>query len=425
MIAIADCNSFYCSCEKLFRPDLIGKPVVVLSNNDGCIVSRTDEAKKLGIDMAVPYFQCKDIMLQHGVTTFSSNYHLYGDMSQRVMNTFRDIMGEETVEVYSVDEAFINFNHVPEADYYSRALHLKLTTEQNTGIPICVGIAPNKLLSKLANKLAKKDKAKSKGVYVLGNMNQVNEALMNFPIGDLWGIGRRYEAKLLGFGIQTAWQFRNLPKEWVRKNFGGVVGERLWRQLHGESISEMNDPLISKKQILTSRMFGRPVTSITEIEEAIATYTARAAEKLRRQNDATADLTVFLLYRNTNLPKGQYGTLSSYRSIILPNPTSDTIELTKVGKSLARTIFFSGRSYIKGGIMFQKIVPDINIQGNLFHPEINLNKLLMSAIDNINSSQGPDTITVGAAGKSKTWKMRQEMRSPLYTTRWDALPLVH
>lgn len=186
---------------------------MVLSNNDGCIVSRTDEAKKLGIDMAVPYFQCKDIMLQHGVTTFSSNYHLYGDMSQRVMNTFRDIMGGDTVEVYSVDEAFINFNLVPEAEFYSKALQLKLTTEQHTGIPICVGVAPNKLLSKLANKLAKKDKAKSKGVYVLANMHQVNDALMNFPVGDLWGVGRRYEAKLWSYGIETAWQFRNLPRE--------------------------------------------------------------------------------------------------------------------------------------------------------------------------------------------------------------------
>lgn len=424
MIAIADCNSFYVSCEKLFRPDLIGKPVVVLSNNDGCIVSRTDEAKKLGIDMAVPYFQCKNIMLKHGVTTFSSNYHLYGDMSQRVMNTFRDIMGSDTVEVYSVDEAFINFNLVPEADLYNTALHLKLTTEQNTGIPICVGVAPNKLLSKLANKLAKKDKAKSKGVYVLANMNQVNEALMNFLIGDLWGVGRRYEAKLLSLGIETAWKFRNLPREWVRKNFGGVVGERLWRQLHGESISEMQDPLVNKKQILTSRMFGRPVTSIADIEQAIATYIARGAEKLRRQHAATADVTVFLLYRNTNLPFGQYGTLSSYKSTILPNPTSDTILLTRVAKMLVRSIFFNGRSYLKGGIMFQKILPDVNIQGNLFHPEINLNTRLMSAIDNINFSQGPDTITVGAAGKSKTWKMRQEMRSPLYTTRWDEIPFI-
>lgn len=398
---------------------------MVLSNNDGCIVSRTDEAKKLGIDMAVPYFQCKDILLQHGVTIFSSNYHLYGDMSQRVMNTFRDIMGGDTVEVYSVDEAFINFNLVPEAEFYSKALQLKLTTEQHTGIPICVGVAPNKLLSKLANKLAKKDKVKSKGVYVLANMSQVNDALMNFPVGDLWGVGRRYEAKLLSYGIQTAWQFRNLPREWVRKNFGGVVGERLWRQLHGESISDMQDPLVNKKQILTSRMFGRPVTSLAEIEEAIATYIARGAEKLRRQQSATVDLTVFLLYRNTNLPLGQYGTLSAYKSIILPNPSSDTIQLTRVAKMLVRTLFYSGRSYIKGGIMFQKIIPDANIQGNLFHPEINLNSLLMSAIDNINFSQGADTITVGAAGKSKTWKMRQEMRSPLYTTRWDELPLVH
>ena len=375
--------------------------------------------------MAVPYFQCKDIMLQHGVTTFSSNYHLYGDISQRVMTTFRDIMGDDMVEVYSVDEAFIDFNHVPIDEIYERALYMKVTTEQNTGIPICVGVAPNKLLSKLANKLAKKNKTTTKGVFVLSNMEQVNNALMHFPVGDLWGVGRQYEAKLRGFGIDTAWQFRNLPREWVRKNFGGVVGDRLWRQLRGESISEMKEPLVSKKQILTSRMFGRPVTQLKEIEEAIATYIARGAEKLRRQSDATADLTVFLIYRNSSLPKGEYGTRSSYNAIILPNPTSDTIELTRVAKLLAKSIFFTGRSYIKGGIMFNKIVPDMAIQGNLFHPELNLNRRLMSAMDNINFSLGADTITVGAAGKSKTWKMRQEMRSPLYTTRWHEIPFVH
>ena len=189
MIAIADCNSFYCSCEKLFRPDLWGKPVVVLSNNDGCIVSRTDEAKKLGIDMAVPYFQCKEIMEQHKVTVFSSNYHLYGDMSWRVMETFRQVMGKEFVEVYSVDEAFIDFSQVPDNQIRSKALELKEITEQNTGIPICVGISRNKLVSKIANKLAKKNKVLTKGVMVLMEDEMIRKALMEFPIEDIWGIG--------------------------------------------------------------------------------------------------------------------------------------------------------------------------------------------------------------------------------------------
>lgn len=220
MIAIADCNSFYASCEKLFRPDLIGKPVVVLSNNDGCIVSRTDEAKKLGIDMAVPYFQCKDIMLQHGVIVFSSNYNLYGDMSYRVMETFRQFMGADNVEVYSVDEAFINFNVVPENQYRDAALSLKQTAEQWTGIPVCVGVGQNKLLSKVANKLAKKDKKVSKGVFVIATQEDVYNALNTFPVGDLWGIGRRYADKLSGLGIDTAWKLRNMPLAWCKKNLG-------------------------------------------------------------------------------------------------------------------------------------------------------------------------------------------------------------
>jgi len=424
MIAIADCNSFYCSCEKLFRPDLWGKPVVVLSNNDGCIVSRTDEAKKLGIDMAVPYFQCKEIMEQHKVTVFSSNYHLYGDMSWRVMETFRQVMGKEFVEVYSVDEAFIDFSQVPDNQIRSKALELKEITEQNTGIPICVGISRNKLLSKIANKLAKKNKVLTKGVMVLLEDEMIRKALMEFPIEDIWGIGRRYAAKLKGFGIDTAWQLRNLPQEWFKKNFGGVVGDRLLRQLKGEAISDMKPPLVTKKMIATTRMFGRRVTELNEIEEAIASYTARAAEKLRRQFCAAGEMSVFIMYQDMNAPKGEYVVRNSWNYELLPVPTSDTIALTKMALQLVRPLYYKGRVYKKAGVLLSRIVPDTPVQGNLFTSTITNNKKLMQAIDNINFAMEPDTLRLATAGMSKTWKMRHELRSPRFTTRIDEIYLI-
>ncbi len=422
MIAIADCNSFYCSCERLFRPDLIGKPIVVLSNNDGCIVSRTDEAKQLGIDMAVPYFQCKEIMEKYGVTVFSSNYHLYGDMSMRVMNIFRSIIGAEYVEVYSVDEAFLHVDHIPEKDLYNTALHLKHYTERCTGIPICVGIGPNKLLSKVANKLAKKNKAVTKGVMVLRSDYEIEAALQNFKVGDLWGIGRRYADKLQTFGIENAWQLRNMPLEWVRKNLGGVVGLRLARQLRGESISVMNEPLEVKKMIATTRMFGRFVTELKDIEEAIATYTARAAEKLRRQSGAAGELSVFLLYQDTLQKEYTVRSMGSYE--LLPVASSDTVYLTKIALRLVNSIFKKGLKYKKGGVLLSRIVADSALQANLFTENTPTNKALMLVLDNINSAIRPDMVVMARAGINKHWKMRQELRSPKFTTVWGELMVV-
>ena len=425
MIAIADCNSFYCSCERLFRPDLIGKPVVVLSNNDGCIVSRTDEAKKLRIDMAVPYFQCKDIMLKHNVSVFSSNYHFYGDMSLRVMDTFREIMGgNDLVEVYSVDEAFIDFKHVPSQQISVKAKEIKDVTEQNTGIPICVGVSVNKLLSKVANKLAKKNKAITKGVLVLADDAQISEALTDFPVEDIWGIGGRYANKLKRLNINTALELRNLPVEWVRKNLGGIVGVRLLLQLRGEEISLMKEPLETKKMIATTRMFGKQVTELKDLEEAVATYTARAAEKIRRQFCAAGEISVFAMFQDMTVPKGEYIVRSIGNFELLATPTSDTIYLTKVALKLIRSVYFKGRVYKKAGVILSRIVPDTSIQGNLYNAAINNNRRLMLAIDNINFALEPDMIRLSNAGTSKHWKMRQESRSPRYTKVWNEIPAV-
>lgn len=421
MIAIADCNSFYCSCERLFRPDLRGKPVVVLSNNDGCIISRTDEAKKLGIDMALPYFQCKQQMIENNVTTFSSNYHLYGDMSFRVMQTFRDFMGAHLVEVYSVDEAFINFDDVPSDQYRDTALKLKATVEKNTGIPICIGIAPNKLLSKIANKLSKKNKLESKGVMVLDSEESFYNALSKFPVEDIWGIGRQYAQKLKNFDIHNAWDLRNMPLEWARKQLGGVVGVRIMEQLKGKAISRMQAPRTEKKEIATTRSFGRSVTSLGEIEEAVATYAARAAEKLRRQYSTAGLISVFLVYKTATI---EYNMASSSHYELMPVATSDTIFLTKSALAIARRIFVKGREYKKAGVIISNLIPGNAIQGNLFRPDQNNNKLLMNAIDNINFSMNPDMISLGSMGIKKHWKLRAELRSPRFTTHLEDLRIL-
>ena len=422
MIGIADCNSFYCSCERLFRPDLLGKPVVVLSNNDGCIVSRTDEAKKLGIDMAVPYFQCKDILLQNNVTVFSSNYYLYGDMSKRVMDIFKEKIGFDNVEIYSVDEAFLNLDNVPAEQLYQTAVNLKFYTEQCTGIPICVGISHNKLLSKIANKLSKKNKLFTRGVLVLKDEDDIREALLNFDVGDIWGVGGRYAYKLKQMGIDTAWKLRNMPVEWAKKNLGGVVGERIVRQLRGETISGFNEPLTEKKMIATTRMFGKAVYDLKDIEQAVVAYTSRACEKLRRQDGAAGEISVFLMYQD--LTSREYATMNTSHYHTLDSPTSNTLTLSKVALEVLRKIYFSGRKYKKCGVILSKIVKDTSIQGNLFNPAITLNRALMQAIDNINFSTKEDTVVVASAGVNKHWKMRQELRSKKFTTNWNEIPNV-
>jgi len=306
MIAIVDCNSFYCSCERLFRPDLDNKPVVVLSNNDGCIISRTDEAKKIGVGMAAPYYQNKEIIEKNKVAVFSSNYNLYGDLSMRVMDTLRYLVGEQQVEVYSVDEAFLKLDMIPDNNMHQACQQIKETVEQWTGIKVSVGAGPSKVLSKVANKLSKKNKKESQGVMVLQSIHEIKEALERTRIDDIWGVGRQYAIKLHNLGIDDGWQLRNMPEEWARKNMGGVVGTRLIRELRGIPCIPMKDPLETKKMIATTRMFGTPVFALNEIKEAVATYVSRAAEKLRRQYSAASSLQVFVVTNGYRKDKYEY-----------------------------------------------------------------------------------------------------------------------
>ena len=366
MKAIVDCNNFYCSCERLFKPYLDRKPVVVLSNNDGCIVSRSDEAKKLGVEMAGPYFMAKPLIQKHDVAVFSSNYNLYGDLSWRVMETLRIMLGKKNVEVYSVDEAFLDLSIFPLEDLPKIAKEIRTTVEDWTGIKVSVGVAPTKVLAKLANRMAKKNKHLTDCITVLDTEEKISAALHKTPVSDIWGVGYQYANKLKEvWGIYDAWQLRNLSDEFAHTHLGGVVGIRLVRELQGIASQEMEDELVNKKMIATTRMFGSAVGDIDSIKEAIATYTSRAAEKLRRQHSAARVVNVFVVEKGENHNVDFRGaTHSSY--ITLPTATSFTNELIKPAVALVEKLYEKGTLYKKAGVMLSGIVPDMSIQGNLF-----------------------------------------------------------
>ncbi|MES1216021.1 MAG: Y-family DNA polymerase [Bacteroidota bacterium] len=423
MRAIVDCNNFYCSCERLFKPHLDNMPVVVLSNNDGCIISRSDEAKKLGVEMAGPYFMAKPLIQKHDIAVFSSNYNLYGDLSWRVMETLRMMLGKQNVEVYSVDEAFLDLSVFPANELAALAKEIRETVEQWTGIKVSVGVAPTKVLAKLANRLSKKNKLETDCVMVLDTEDKIIDALQRTAVDEIWGVGRQYAQKLKEYwGIYDALQLRNVSEEFASKNLGGVVGVRLIKGLKGEEAIEMKDELLNKKMIATTRMFGSPVSDINDIKEAIATYTSRAAEKLRRQHGAAKMISIFVVTKEQDHQMGfnKGGTLSAYTT--LPEATCFTNELIKPAMELVDKLYKKGQQYKKAGVMLSGIVPDDSIQGNLFlSGSKNSERKLMDMIDNINFSQRDDVLKFAASGTTRNWKMRQEMRSGRYTTRWNEL----
>lgn len=422
MKAIVDCNSFYCSCERLFRPDLTEKPVVVLSNNDGCIVSRSDEAKKLGVQMAGPYFMAKHLIEQNDVAVFSSNYTLYGDLSMRVMDTLREIAGKNNVEVYSVDEAFVDLSIIRDEELYETALYIRKAVEMWTGISVSIGVAPTKTLAKLANHIAKKNKEASKGVTVLATQEQQREALQQAKVNSIWGVGGAYAQKLISMGITNGWDLATMSEAWAHRNMGGVVGVRLIKELRGEPAVDMKEELVEKKMIATTRMFGSPVSDINDIKEAVATYTSRAAEKLRRQRSAAKVISVFVVTgeQDHSLGFNRGGTITT--STTLPAATSITQELIKPAVALVDELYKTGKEYKKAGVMLSGLVTDQSIQANLFLSETkNCERRLMDTMDNVNFSQRNDILKFAASGTTRDWKMRQELRSPRYTTRWDEL----
>jgi DNA polymerase V len=422
MKAIIDCNSFYCSCERVFRPDLEHKPVVVLSNNDGCIIARSDEAKAFGVDMAGPYFKAKPLIEKYGVTTFSSNYNLYGNLSWRVMETLRILIGTENVEVYSVDEAFLNLDKVPKNQLHETVRNIKDTVEMWTGIKVSIGVAPTKVLSKVANRLAKKNKIATNCILILDTPRKTEQALQRTEVDDIWGIGHQYAQKLRHMQIETAWQLSLKNIEWAHKHLGGVVGVRLVRELKGIESMVMEEALVNKKMIATTRMFGNPVKDIKSIKEAVATYTSRAAEKLRRQHSAANIISVFIVPKEPSTTgRFRHGpSISAYAT--LDAATSITNQLIKPAVALVDDLFEEGRLYKKAGVTLSGIVPDNSIQANLFVPDsTNKGRLLMSMIDNMNFAMRDDIVKFASSGTTRNWKMQKNFHSPRYTTRWDEL----
>ena len=370
--------------------------------------------------MAGPYFMAKPLIKKYGVAAFSSNYNLYGDLSWRVMETLRVMLGKKNVEVYSVDEAFLDLDIFPPEDLPTIAKEIRQTVEQWTGIKVSVGVAPTKVLAKLANRLAKKDKHKTDCVVVLDTEDKIIEALRKTPVGDIWGVGYQYAQKLKEhWCIYDALQLRNVSQEFAGTHLGGVVGTRLIRELKGIASKEMEDERVNKKMIATTRMFGSPVGNINDIKEAVATYTSRAAEKLRRQHGAAKIVSVFIVSKGENHNVDFRGATHG-DSATLPTATSFTNELIKPAIALVDKLYKTGTMYKKAGVMLSGIVPDRSIQGNMFLQENkNCERKLMDMIDNVNFSQRDDVLKFAASGTTRDWKMRQELRSPRYTTRWD------
>jgi len=415
IFALVDCNNFFASCERLFRPDLWGKPVVVLSNNDGNIVARSNEAKDLGIAMGEPYFKAEPLLRKHGVAVFSSNYTLYGDISHRVMNVLQQL--EPDVEVYSIDEMFIS---IPKGKYLNLTEYgrrLRTTILKWTGMPVSIGFAPTKTLAKIANRIAKKN-PDCNGVFDLTSFEDTDQLLSGIQVRDIWGIGRQYSKKLNGQGIYTALSLKHANDEWVRKHMT-ITGLRTVWELRGISCLPLEDVTPPKKGIITSKSFSHDVTSIEELSEAVASYISRAAEKLRSQHSIAQSLLVFLTTNRFKPEKPQYS--NSYH-MMLKEPTASTPTLIRYSLRGLDRIYRSGYEYKKTGVMLLDIVPDAYRQGNLFNKS-RCDKGLMSALDSINAKWGRGAVQYAAAGLKKTWMFKRDQLSQAYTTNWDQLPV--
>lgn len=414
-IALVDCNSFYASCERVFNPRLENKPVIVLSNNDGCVVARTDESKKIGIRMGQPYFQIKDVCEKYDVKVFSSNYTLYGDMSRRVMSTLSEFVPE--MEIYSIDEAFLNFSGFREDDIIECSKEIRRVVLQNTGIPVSIGIGPTKVLSKVANKIAKKYKDQSQGVFsILGKETQ-HRCLKTFPTEDIWGIGSQSTKKLAQHRIFTAAQLRDSNEYLVQKELT-IIGRRIVEELRGISCIDLELLQNDKKQIISSRSFGKPITQIEDLKESIANHITTSFAKLRKQKSIARTIIVFI---HTNRFKNTPQYYNS-GSVELMSGTSITNKAIKSAFSILERIYRPGFEYKKAGVILANIAPKNLSQLDFFNKHDTAREdALMGAIDRINSRDGKGIVQFAACGISKFWEMASKMKSQAYTTRWSEI----
>ena len=410
MFALVDCNNFYCSCERVFNPALNGRPVVVLSNNDGCVIARSDEAKAIGINMGVPEYIVRNNLKEHNVAVFSSNYTLYGDMSDRVMKLLSSFA--PSIELYSIDEAFLDLSELAYTDLLLLGVKIKKTIFQCTGIPVTVGIAPTKTLAKMANRYAKKNN-KALGVHWLANDDLTKQALEFTEIGDVWGIGHQYATLLMRNGISNALAFTRMPDDWVRDKMS-VVGLRLLKELSGIPCIEWEFEPKRKKNICTSRSFGKPSDKIDFLAEALTNHGAACALKLRNDKSCTSRITVFI---RTNPFRTQDVQHSGDITIQTSSPTNDTTEIIKYVLKGLDIIFRPGCSFMKCGVIVSEIVPENSVQSSLFDSmDRKKSKVLMQTLDKINKSLGKEVVRFAIQGFEKRYRLKQDYLSKRYTT---------
>tara|TARA_B100001123_G_scaffold217076_1_gene245103 strand:+ start:469 stop:1749 length:1281 start_codon:yes stop_codon:yes gene_type:complete len=416
-IALVDCNSFYVSCERLFNPSIIKKPVIVLSNNDGCVISRSTEAKALGIKMGEPYFKVQQIVKKNDVKVFSSNYSLYGDISRRVMKTLKQFSPQ--IEIYSIDEAFLNLSSIKDENLIEYGNKIRKTILKWTGIPTSIGIASTKTLSKAANHIAKKEKS---GVFNLINLKQIDKILSEIKINEVWGVGRQLTKFYIKNGITTAYQLKNIHNDWIRKNTN-VLGSRTAMELKGIPCVSLEIHQEKRKNCCVSRSFGRKVTKLTELEESITTHCLNAAEKIRADNQVAKKITVFIRTSPFQKDKTYY---ANSKTVDLPFKTNDSIDLVKQSLIALKHIYKKEYRYQKAGI----ILSDLNnfdiYEKNLFS-KINKEQKkakLMKAIDCTNIKYGRHALSIAQAGLKKKWNIKKQHSSKINTTCFELLPVI-
>lgn len=413
--ALIDVNNFYVACERTFNPKLLGKPVVVLSNNDGCVVARSEEVKKLGVGMARAWHECKDLAAQHNITAYSSNYALYADMSNRVMSILRRFSPNQ--EIYSIDECFLDLSDQKPDQLIAYGQTMKRTVKKWTGLPICVGIASTKTLTKLANHCAKK-RAQFNGVCNFNDMSPatLNTLLASIAVEDVWGVGRKLAPRLNKLGIINALDLKQANHEYLRQQFNVTLAKTI-KELNGTVCMTIEEIPSARQQILNSRSFGVKVSDYHSLAESITLYMSRAAEKLRRQHAFAGSVHVFI----SSSPHDKTHVYSNSMTTTLPSHTDHTTMLVKTALWLLKRIYKPNVRYLKAGVILGDLRTSNDVQQDLFTTQPPSASQLMQTIDNINQKMGKETIKLASEGFNKPWKMRQENKSPNYTTNWDEL----
>jgi DNA polymerase V len=418
MYALVDCNNFYASCERVFQPQFNGKPVVILSNNDGCVISRSNEAKALGVPMGAPEFKIRELIKEKNIKVFSSNYPLYGDLSNRVMKTLEDFT--PNLEIYSIDEAFLSFDGMSISDYHDYGIQMKKRVQKWVGIPVCVGFAPSKALSKVANKIAKKFQDRTQGIYVIDTEEKRIKALKWTKIEDVWGIGRRLTKKMLAHHILTAYDFTKPQHEaWIKKEMG-VVGMRLKYELEGKSVLDLEPISEQKKSIATTRSFPKQISEFDDLRERVATFAAVCAEKLRKQKSCCQTIIVLLV-----IDRHKYEMQKYYfnKVVTLPYASNSTLTISNVALSMLKELHEGneGIKFKKAGVIVTELIDEDKKQLQLFEEENPKHLALMKAMDYLNTKIGDKKVKLGTQNLNLTWNMKQNHLSPRFTTKFNEI----